>query len=245
MNSSRGFGVLLLISLMPLALAAGLFVFTSFAFLTRDLGTLNLCRARQLETQNRVGRSLAKLLKLNPKAQRLRLAQARAEKSLAMAIESANPIAIAAAEAYLLKVQMQRQALAIQQNTLITGANTTLSTGGSQLRSQLQYEWSRETRALNSWLQGSLQVAHSQIPTLAVLPDFLDVAPVYELAPNFEEAQSWSQSWNLELSTVSWARKFFNFHGRFQRSCATSLYSQNDEWIAKLKKVKSSLKAFF
>lgn len=245
MNSSRGFGALLLISLLPLALAAGLFIFTSFAFLTRDLGTLNLCRARQLEVQNRVGRNLAKLLELNPRALKLRIAEAHAEKTLAAAVESGNPIAIAAAEANLLRVQMQRQALGLRQKTLIATANTYLSMGGNSLRQALMQDWFSQTRALSSWLKGTLRLSESTVPTLAVQPDYPDAAPVYELLPNFEEAQTWQQSWGLDISSHSWAQKFFEFHGRFQRSCATSLYSQNGEWIAKLKKAKSSSRGFF
>lgn len=245
MNSSRGFGVLLLISLLPLALAAGLFIFASFSFLTRDLGTLNLCRARQLEVQNKVGKTLRKLLDLNPKALKLRLMETRAKKSLAIAAQSGNPVALAAAEAFLAKIHLQRQALGLRQKALIASANGALATGGYELPRLLTQEWSRQTTSLNSWLQGSFQGTHSQIPKLAVQEDMPDVAPVYAPASDFEEAQAWTQNWSLKLGTKSWAQKYLNFHGRFQRSCSTSLYPDNDEWIAKLKKAKSWSKAFF
>ncbi|HEY8272455.1 MAG TPA: hypothetical protein VIG33_16300, partial [Pseudobdellovibrionaceae bacterium] len=211
MNSQKGFALIGLISLLPVILAGGLAVFSTFGFLKSDLGTLNACRAKQLQIQNKAGKNLSKLLKLNPRALKLRIQQAHAEKALAAAIESGQPPAIAAAEAYLLKIQMQRQVLAIKQKVLIQTADIWLASGGADLPKELQREWSQHNTPLKSWIQSSLRLTAAKVPKLAVQADIPEVAPVYQLLPHFEEAQSWEQTWNVEFRTVSWAQKFLNF----------------------------------
>ncbi len=257
MKSQNGFAIILLISILPLVLAGGLTLFFAFGFLKSDLSTLNVCRAKQLEIQNKAGKNLSNLIKLNPKALRLRLAQVRAERALVAAMESGLPPAIAAAEAALLKVQMQRQTLDFKQKALIQTANSWLSWGGVDLQKELTREWSLHNAPLKSWVQVSLQLTKAKVPKLSVQADLPEVAPAYKFMPQFEEAQTWDQAWRLEFKTISWAQKFLNFSGRFQRSCMTSLYpdsdpdsepnsaSISDQWIAKLKKDKSSLRGLF
>jgi hypothetical protein len=249
MRTQKGFATILLISILPLVLAGGLAFFSAFSFLKSDMSILNVCRAKQLQVQNKVGESLGKLLKLNPRALKLRLAQARAEKTLAVALESGFPPAIAAAETYLLKVRMQRQTLDFKQKTFIQTANAWLTFSGHSLQKELIREENLHTAPTKSWIQGTLQLMNAKVPKLAVQPDLPDVAPQYNPVPDFEEAQAWNQTWRLEIKTVSWAQKFLNFNGRFNRSCMTSLYPTTNQnagpWIAKLKKDKSSLKAFF
>lgn len=243
-TAQEGFATVMLLSLLPLLLAGGFALFCAFGFLKSDLATLNICRAKQMEVQNKVGRNLAKLLALNPRALKLRLAEARAEKALAAAMESGNPAAIAAAEAYLLSVQMRRQALDLRQRSLIATANSWLVNGSQNLQRELRQEWWRHNSNLSSWLQNSLQLKPPMVPTLAVKPDLPEVAPLYELQPDFAEAQAWLQSWSFRLQTTAWAAKFLKFNGGFERSCTTSLYPEGETWIARMKKDKSLLKAF-
>lgn len=238
MNSQKGFALIGLISLLPVFLAGGLAFFSAFAFLKSDLATLNVCRAKQIQIQNLAGKNLGKLLKLNPRALKLRLSQVRAERALAAAIESGQPLAIAAAEAYLLKIQMQRQTLDFKQKALIETANTRLHKGASELQQELRREWSQHNSPLKSWIQSSLHMASGKVPKLAVQADLPEVAPLYKPLPAFEESQAWAQSWNLEFKTVSWTRKFLNFNERFQRSCSTSLHleTETDQWAAHFKR---------
>lgn len=243
-NSEKGFATILLMSLFPLLLAGGLAVFCTFGFLKSDLATLNLCRASQLEVQNKVGRNLTKLLKMNPQALRLRIAQAKAEKALAAAIESGNPAAIAAAEAYLLTVQMRRQTLDGRQRALISTADLWLATGSTELQRNLRREWHRHSDPVSSWLQGTLQLSSASVPVLAVQGDLPEVAPVYLTKADFAEAQAWMQSWRVSFRTVSWAQNFFKFTGGFDRSCTTSLYPAGEGWDARMKKDKSLLRGF-
>ncbi|MGZ3746365.1 MAG: hypothetical protein ACXWRE_03385 [Pseudobdellovibrionaceae bacterium] len=221
--------------------------FGAFGFLKSDLATLNVCRASQLQIQGKAGKNLSKLLHLNSRALGLRLSQAHAEKAMAAALESGLPPAIAAAEAYQLKVKMQRQALDLKQKTLLQTANTWLAFGGVELQRELLHEWSLQSSPLKFWMQSSLHLAQAKVPKLAVIPDLPEVAPIYQLSPHFEEAQAWDQSWNLEFKTVSWMKNFLNIQERFQRSCTTSLYldAGTDQWIAKFKGDRSLLKGFF
>jgi len=243
-NNQQGFATLMLLSLLPLILAGGLALLSIFGFLKSDLATMNLCRSRQIEVQNKVGRNLAKLLALNPRALKLRLTEVRAQRMLTLALESGNIPAVAAAEAYLLSVQMRRQALDLRQRALIDTANLWLSSASYALPRELRQEWWQHNKGLSSWLKNSLSVSSAEVPTLAVQPDIPEVAPAYLLKTSFAEAQAWKQNWSLHLQTTSWAAKFFRFNGDFERSCSTSLYSKGDEWIARMKKDKSLLKAF-
>lgn len=245
MKSQKGFATILLISVLPAILAGGFFMFTAFSLFKSDLGTLNTCRALQLETQNKVAKNLTKLLSLNPKALKLRLSQARAEKALISAINTGNPVAIAAAETYLLYIQMQRQALDIRQKVLITGANTFLKSGSKRLQEALLAEWKRHTRGVRTWFEGRLILGARQVPSLAVQADFPEVAPVYQVRSPFAELQHWSETWVLELKTSSFVSRFFNFNGRFQRSCDSSIYLENASWTVKLKKARFLLRDSF
>lgn len=243
-NSAKGFATILLLSLFPLILSAGLALFCVFAFLKSDLATLNLCRAEHLALQNKVGRQLGKLLKLNPRAVRLRLAEAQATKALALATSNGNALAIAAAEAKLLNVKMRRQLLDGQQRSLIETANLWLSAGSLKLQRALKQEWFRQGSPLSPWLSGALHLGPSRVPTLAVQADLPEVAPVYQLKPDFSEAQSWQQRWQLTMKTTGWSRKFLPFNGRFERECTSSIYSDGLDWTAKIKKDKSWSKGF-
>jgi len=244
MKTEKGFAAILLLSLLPLILAGGFALLLGFGFLRSDMAVLNVCRAEQMQVQNKVGRNLGKLLKLNPKALKLRLEQARAEKALQAAIESGYPPAIAAAEAYLLSVQMRRQALDVRQRALIDTANIWLASSGTSLQRSLAQEWRLHNNPLTAWWSGTLLPKESLVPQLAVKADFPEVAPLYLTVTDFENAQAWKQTWQLKVSTSSWVRKFLSFNGSFDRTCTTSLYQEGEEWVAKLKKDKSSLKGF-
>ncbi len=242
MKSSEGFATILFLSLLPLILAAGIALFFAFDLLKSDLAILNVCRAKALAVQNKAGRNLTKLLKLNPRAVSLRAEEARAEKILVSAVESGNPGAIAAAEAYLLSVKMRRQDLHIRQRALIDTADAWLAAGGTELPRELQREWLQHHRGLSSWLESRFQTGRTSLAKLAVMADLPEVAPVYLLRPDFVEAQAWKQTWSFRLTTIGWARRYLNFNGGFERSCTVSLYVDGEEWFARLKKDKFSSK---
>lgn len=245
MKSENGFASILLLAILPLILAGGLALFAFFAFIKLDLATLNICRAKQLEVQNKVAKNLERLLRLNSQALRLRFAQAHAEKVLAAALKTALPPAIAAAEARLLSIKLRRQSLDLRQKNIIDEANLRVQRGATGLAKELHYEAQRHTAPLASWFQGRLSLGTSKIPSLAVKADLPEVAPLYELLPEFAEAQAWTQRWHLDFATTSWVRKYLMFKQRFARACTTSLYPDGAQWMARMKKDKSSLRAFY
>jgi len=245
MKSQEGFATIMLLSLTPVLVAMGLALLFCFSFLKSDMAVLNVCRAGQLEVQNKVGKNLEKLLSLNPRALELRSQHKQAEAQLDAAEASGNPYAIAAAEANLVRVQMLREALDVRQRALIENSNMRFAFGTSKISRDLTQEWKHHNSAMTEWLQSDFQLLPERIPHLAVKPDIPDVAPKYDLLPQFEEAQSWVHSWQIVIHGVGWTGNFLTFSGRFERSCSTSLYSEDEYWIAKLKKAKSSSKAWF
>jgi hypothetical protein len=239
MKDHQGFATVIFMALIPLLIAAGWGVFFCIGFLKADMATLNVCRSEQLAIMNKVGNDLGKLFDMNTRARNLRLEYQIAEYNLDIATSSGNPYAIAGAEANFLRLQMQREALAFRQNVIIQSANLKLVMGTPQISQSISQEWQKHLSPLAPWLDSSFSVVQLKVPTLAVQPDIPDMAPAYERLPQFEEAQSWVHSWQLQVHGKGWLKKFLTFGGRFQRSCATSLYDENSSWIAKLKKVKS------
>jgi hypothetical protein len=235
MKSQNGFATVLLMTLLPALLAFAVATFFTFSMLKQDLGTLNVCRAFELNMQNKVGGILKKLLGLNPKALRLRASEQRAQRRLVIAMQSGNPAAIAAAEGVLLAVQTQRGILDFQQKALIASANSLLKTGGAQGLQAVEREWQSHQKPMNSWLKASLFMKTPQVPQLSVLPDLPEVAPAYKPAPDFETSQTWLQSWTVRLQGKDSFQAFLKFAANFERSCSTSLYPEGAQWIAKLK----------
>jgi hypothetical protein len=236
MKSQKGFVTVMFLALLPVLITAGLGVMFCFSFLKTDMAILNVCRSEQLAVQNKVGRDLEKLLAMNPRALKLRADEAAARIKLQAASASGIPPAIAAAEARLLYVQLTRQDLAFRQKVLIQSANLKFTQGALQVSRSLQQEWQEQTSRVSPWLNLSFRLNPPQVPKLSVRPDLPDAAPAYETVPQFEEVQSWAHSWQIQFRGKDWLKNFPNFGGRFQRSCATSLYSRNPEWIGKLKK---------
>lgn len=244
-RARNGFVTVLFLSLLPVVLSGGLALFAVFGFLKADLALLNVCRARELEVQSKVGRSLGKLLKLNPRAENLRFAQARAEHTLMVALSSGAAPVIATAEARLLRVKMQRQSLDLRQRALIDGANAALAGAGRSLPSELTREWRFQVGPLNSWLRGGLEFGAGDVPRLAVHADIPEVGPLYQPTPRFEDDQAWKQSWKLHFEMIEGAQRILPWHGSFERSCTSSLYLEGDEWKAEMKKDKSLLKGLW
>jgi hypothetical protein len=234
-NSERGFATVLLMTLVPLVLAMGAAGFFTFAFLKEDLATLNVCRAEQLQVQDKVARIMMKLFRWNPRALRLRKQQARAEEELEAAIATGDVPEIAAANAKLIVIFGQRELLALDQKALIASANLALKAGNVHSAQLIRGEWQAHHRPLRSWLDGAIAMGPSTAPELAIVPDIPDTAPAYEPAADFENKQSWSQTWTVQFKVIGGFSHFLNYGGHFARSCTTSIYPERQKWIAKLK----------
>jgi len=240
MKSQKGFVTVAFLSIFPLLITAAFATYFCYSFLKSDLAALNTCRSEQLETHNQVAKELKKLLRMNPKAVKLRIQEKLAEQKLLLAITSGNPIAIAAAEVRLAQVKTLRLKLAFRQKVAIQSANTKLKIATYQISDSIKKAWNKHMQPMTPWISSRLEIRQPHTPLLAVRPDFPDIAPVYEPVPNFEELQSWVHSWQLQLEIKS-----LHFNGRFQRSCATSLYLNKGDWLGRLKGGKHSSKHLF
>lgn len=238
MKNNKGFTTVLMMSLLPALLAAGTLVFLFYSFLRSDLATLNACRTQQLKLQAEAGQHLKLLLELNPQAAALRDEEQTAEEALAEAEASMDPPAVMTAQAELIRVQSERRALGQKQKALIDGANSSLKNGGEHLQQHLTQVWNHEQGPLRSWWQADLRLRSARVPRLSVKPDAPDTAPVYEPVPQFEDAQTWAQNWQLALQTKGWTQNFLPLKLNFERSCASSLYEKENSWVARLKKDK-------
>ncbi len=237
MKSDRGFVTIAFLSIFPLLVIAGFATLLYYSILKSDLTILNICRAQQLQIHNQVGLDLKKLLKMNPTAIKLRASEKLAEQQLQLAIASGNPYLIAAAETRLAYIKGLRLKLAFRQNTTIQSANTKLRMATPQIANLIKQGWYKQMSALSPWITNHIDIERPQIPTLAVRPDISDIAPAYEPLPHFEDLQSWVHSWQLQLEI-----KKLQFHGRLKRSCSTSLYQKESEWVSRLKVDKFSSK---
>lgn len=127
-----------LLALVPLCAALIVALCSSFYFLKRKSLAQAHCIQQAAQMQNELKDTLDKLLRLNPRAKALRAQREAADSALKTAVSSANPYAIAAAQAYWTAVVLQQTALRAQQQALLTRAEGQRQSGHRRLRERLR-----------------------------------------------------------------------------------------------------------
>jgi hypothetical protein len=234
--NDKGFALVFLISLLPILLAAGLFLLFSQYLVQNWMQSLHICRTELLSTQKRAAQDLSTLMSLNSVAQGLRIALTAAKVELAAATVSMDPIMIAKATANIAKIKRQQQQLDGVQKALISKADLAMSAGVQKVRFLLQAQDLRMKARLPDFFSFHLRQIRLQASPLAVKPDVPELAPVYELKPQFEEAQALSVSWISEFHTNSSERSQW-IHQKHQKKdfCSSSLKENGKQYQPILK----------
>lgn len=225
--SPNGFALVGLIALTPLILSGIVAASGVFFVVRKKLHLQALCVRTALTLQENLKRDLEALLKLNPKATRLRTLRLKAEAALKGALATGQPGAIVVARARLRAVVLEQMALNRWQQSLLQVARfrreqarrelvlNVSRHGGSGLRAQ--------TRAT-----GGLAVA--ALPVDSLTPDY---QPTFSFV--VEQAQNYSLSADL-------APEFFARQLPHDFFCSASLERKDNQWRAKLLAVSRSSK---
>ncbi len=239
-RSSRGFGLILILSLMPLIISLSLVVLIMGAGLNIDQRLKKICRDQLITAQQKSGASMTRLLFLNPVAKNLRIKKRMTEIAYAPAVASGNKVLALRLRAELAEIQLQRQQVDLQQKMILRQQTLTNWLALQQAKSHLR-------SALDHLIQPGLFDRRILFPklkhvSLAVTPDLPDIAPIYELKTPFEEEQTLSLFWNWSVQSRSESLRRYPLS--FQRECSVTLTKRKNQWSPLLRTDKLLLKDF-
>lgn len=238
LHNQQGFALAISMALLPVVIGAFLLLFAVLGVNQFNLRTQQVCREGGLRGQQQVAPLLEKLLGLNNKARNLKRAEIQAQRQLQLALASKVPPAIAAARAYLAAVQLQRRVLDIQQKQILVQSNLILLKAHRATSRDLLAALLNGISAFN-FLKVKTQKSFSLPPTLAVSPEYPDVAPPYRTQAQFEDKQALAHSWHYQLTVRSSFQNFLMGDLRWNPSCAVTLKQEGQTWITKIKRAKS------
>lgn len=194
------------------------------------IGNLNLisseCRKAIWVAQESMGKQLKQLLKLNSRAQTLRIKRKVAEAELKAAQISLDPPAILAAQVRLTAVQIQQKQLRHLQLSWLLQATQSRSQAFSQVQK------------LKSKIEMESLHHHSKVNSLAVVESPPESpSPDYLLQPNFKQQQKLTLRYKVNLFTkydsilkfILPEQKLF-----FTGQCTASLFEENKKWYPQL-----------
>lgn len=173
LRSSRGFGNLTLMAMLPFLLTV-LLAGSLFATHLKDWNQQHhFCHQQLLEHQNRLRSHLVKLLRLNPKARSLRLQEKAARIALRAALASRHPAAISAAQLNLQRIHKKQGLLDQQQKLILTWAKSEALKFKTQIRLQLQKQ---KPQFHSSPQTPSYPLAVRALPPMGLAPEYIPVA---------------------------------------------------------------------
>lgn len=241
LKNEKGFAYLLLISLLPVILSAGFFLLFSQFLQKNWMQALHTCRAELLQTQKRTGQHLDHLLKLNWQVKALRASMIKAQAELAYAAITFNGPLAAKATAEIARIRRLQQGIDKIQKGLILMANFEMSSGSARIMSRLKTQSLELQSRLPEFFSFRIHSIRAAPVKLAVKPDSSDVAPVYELLPQFSEKQALTISWISEFhsSSTKGSQWLVNQHQK-KDSCSATLKEEKSKFSEILKEDKSS-----
>jgi hypothetical protein len=239
MRSQKGFAAVYLLCFVPLLLALLFAVYMYFTYSDSHLELTQSCLVEQIETQEKVKRSLKTLLSLNPKAIRLKAQYETAVLHMRAAAASGNTAAFTAAQLRVSYIWNQRMLLDLQQKSIINSANFYLQSQQSQLFLKLQREALARKNKFGFFAQTDVKDLKFKPVKLAVVPASKDIAPVYQLSENFIEDQALEVTWILKLKARPPVSLFLPVETSSPQSCSTTINNKEDSWPTVTREVKS------
>lgn len=230
LKNQKGFALVLMTALLPVLLAAFFMIFAISGFIDKDLNIKHQCRKGGIEGQRPVGKILASLLSLNPKAQKLKKDFVSAKKQLAAAQKVFNYPLVAALSAKIAKLTLARTELDSKQKQLIREGNRLLTSHHSKTKSAIRAPLEKNSLLLRT----SEQQLRGKAPKLAVEADYVDIAPTYSPQPQFSDRQSLKHQWGYTVSLKKPFSHFVSGSFKFSKACAVSLEPQGKTWVPQL-----------
>lgn len=239
MKSQKGFAAVYLLCFVPLLLALLYAVYMYFTFSDTHTELTQSCLSEQIETQETVKRSLKTLMKLNPKALRLKAQYEAAVIHLRAAAASGNTAAYTAAQLRVSYLWNQRMFLDLEQKSIIKSANFYLQSQQTQLYLKLQHESLARKNRFASFAQTDVKNMKLKPVKLAVVPASKDIAPAYQFSNNFLDDQALEVTWTLSLTPKGPAGLFLPVSTSFSESCSTTINNKEESWPTVTREVKS------
>lgn len=229
-NSDHGFVAIFIVILLPLLLSLLIATISILHYLQLDKKLKYTCLKNQLVAQESSADNLNKLLKLNPKALKLRTARAIAQKIYIAAIASANPKAIAIAFQKLKMIKFQQFLLDSQQKLLINSSKDKLYRSYYQNLNSIKEIFNLHNQSIIHITRFKLHRINGKMAQFAVAPDLPDLAPIYKLDLDFLSKMQMVHSWQYNMQVTPALNQFIHFDIQFRRSCSTTLTQQEGQW---------------
>jgi hypothetical protein len=181
-----------------------------------------VCRDLLLQGQSHSAAALRSLLRLNPKAEQLRLARIQASQAVRLA---PDPATKAAARAVLAKIQLQQTNLAFEQHAYIMRGEQAASSAA--LKAQ---------HALRSLDLSAMSKNRPRFLTVKRHPD--EIASAHDIPPTFSLLQSTSLSWKGHLkdrlaSTAPVALRRLAVNLKVGGVCEATVVRVNQQWVSR------------
>ena len=222
-TSEQGFALVTLIALVPLCAAAVVALCSGLYILKRKSLAQSHCVQQASQTQNELKETLERLLRLNPQAKTLRAKRQAADEGLKAALSSANPYAIAAAQAYWSAVVLQQTALRARQQALLSRAEVQRRSGYRKLRERIRSLSTSATEARRYYWR---PLAVEANPPATLTPD-------YEPIPLFSTLQQQRFKFLIELKPP-FARSLSSAGIKQIAECSVTLEEKENKWKLKI-----------
>jgi hypothetical protein len=243
LSNQQGFAKVLLIALLPILLAGIFTVLYAQFYTTAWMRSLHTCRVELLKTQEKTKKDLDTLLKMNPLVRAYRLALLKAQAELVLAGITYNGALAARATADIARYTQLLRQIGMAQKALIMKANLTMSSGVMSVAAKLRQQSAEIQSRLPEFFSFRIHTIRFETNVLAVKPDRSDTASVYELKPQFKDAQSLHVSWTSEFETKAQSRyQWITNHHQKKDSCGATLESKDQSFKEILLEDKSFLK---
>ncbi len=230
-KNQKGFAMVMFFSFLPIALCLVCALAGYSQFSLTKLKASNICRRTLLNGQDQIKNQLRKLIKLNPKARRLRAQIVSARKAYKIALRSNYAPAIATTAARLSYVKLQRKLLAARQELIKYNAQSI------SIKYKNQFEQKMRT------IKGNMNLNVSLIPFAIEKVQKTNLTPDYKTKNFFSEKQSVKAQWTIKNYNFTFMKDLFNLNmaPAITGSCQTSLKKvARHQWQAYLLK-KASL----
>ena len=235
-KDQSGFGVIGLLVLMPFLMSVLVLISGSALLFKADAHLQHECRVSVLNSQRTIAQTLRKLLALNPQAKELRLERAITEAQLKLALATAQPEAIAAAEADLALVKSRQALLALEQKSLIAyGRLASIKApvlASSSVVDGLVTE-ARENRVARP--RATTHLRRGTFDVVATPPN--DATPGYEPSADFSAKQTVDVNVNVEVASLlpEWLRNLLPTGGlTINTHYQATIKNQENQWTETL-----------
>jgi hypothetical protein len=238
-RDSRGFVLISTLILLPLFLTLVLGLGVWVVFLKHFKEVQHQCRLGNLKTQEVLLKGVEKLGKMNPQAQRLRLASQRAQQKVAAT--AATGVGLPAAMAHLALVKQRQLRLAHKQQLLIR----TTELEANRVLNETRFQMMKTSKKLMADYLGRLGSSNLKVKSLPVqmqisrTPSF-SLTPDYHPQEDFEKKQdilirwTWISQIHQELPFLGWLAPGL----RLNHSCQTQPEQRRSRWVPALRQAK-------